>query len=259
VLGIHVKANFSKLLGTLADMFKGYKQLSPILFEDVVFVGIVNHLLKWTVCSSADPTLKWKPFSSFDKIETSEVFHRNQKMKPGVLYRPINTNFPGVDFLFLDGNTVSTIQLTTSDTHPKDCSVYMKLFDLISLAPEEKIKMFVVCQEKHADAYASGMPGKLVERLKQLESGSEHYGQSLTDLYLSYVRLNKDINLLLKEEKAHQTKQNTSNPTLESSGTKLKALIEEKNRVASTIVLSKIEFNVLKFQQVTQTEPTTNK
>jgi hypothetical protein len=102
VLGIHVKANFSKLLGTLADMFKGYKQLSPILFEDVVFVGIVNHLLKWTVCSSADPTLKWKPFSSFDKIETSEVFHRNQKMKPGVLYRPINTNFPGVDFLFLD-------------------------------------------------------------------------------------------------------------------------------------------------------------
>jgi hypothetical protein len=94
--------------------------------------------------------------------------------------------------------------LAASNTHPKECSVYMKLFDWISLAPEEKIQIFVVCHKTDADSYANGIIGKMLAKFSPLKPGSEHYGQSLTTLCAAYATFDKDMNTLLKQ-KAPQT------------------------------------------------------
>jgi hypothetical protein len=104
---------------------------------------------------------------------------------------------------FLEENTVSALQLTTKYTPPKECSVYMKLFDSISLAPEEKIQMFVVCPKNHADTFANGIIEKMVAKFSPLKPDSEHYGQNLTILCATYASLDKDMNTLLKKKAHH--------------------------------------------------------
>jgi hypothetical protein len=144
---------------------------------------------------------------------------------------------------------ISALQLTTSSTHAKPTSVYMKLFDSLSLADDEKIQIFVVCPEQHAEGYAKSIHSKMISNfnpssspaslLKEhgVGSGSDDDDWNLQSLISVYRNLEEDKRKLKSALKSGNNNADDS----DDGDTK-------KNEIASTILLHKIEFNVLKFK-----------
>jgi hypothetical protein len=164
---------------------------------------------------------------------------------PKVLYRPIDKNFPGVDYLFLDNSRedskpiISGLQLTISSSHQKKADVYFKLFNDISLPDDEKMRIFVVCPERLAEGYAKNFHSKMIENFRPSQSPA------------SLIDGDEDWNLgalisAYRKSKARRKATDGDDSSLASS-------TDEKNNIlASTILLHKIEFNVLKFELVSE-------
>ena len=94
-----------------------------------------------------------------EKVKGDEI--RLDCLKPGILYRPVQRNFPAVDFFFvkeIEGQKkVFGIQVTFSKTHPKPRSAYEEFYNRLGLDPDtDEATIYVISSSSNAEGYAKG-------------------------------------------------------------------------------------------------------
>jgi len=104
------------------------------------------------------------------------------EMEKGVLYKPVDLQFPAVDFVDLTRKTVYCIQVTFSSSHQKTIETYKKLYNRLGMNPQldeifevDEIFVYLITQPRHIAGYIEDLPRKLV------------CGTSLPNLHFSAV------------------------------------------------------------------------
>lgn len=146
----------------LIHMFRGHKQLNPLLFEYVVYHMIVSSSFKWSICEDGQ---HWKDcslkFSSGELIAKDDEEVLKKMLTQGVLYRPVNPQFPAIDMLWVEetgrGQRVYfgiQIALNFAETHAKSMNVYEELYDRIGLVQKDKFNVYIITNPRHTQTYA---------------------------------------------------------------------------------------------------------
>ena len=99
--------------------------------------------------------------SAKERVKGDKI--RLECLKPGILYYPVEKNFPAVDFFFVkerEGKKkVFGIQVTFGKTHPKSRSVYEKFYERLGLDPDtDEVTIYVISSSSNAEGYAKGLP-----------------------------------------------------------------------------------------------------
>ena len=144
----------------LIHMFRGSKKQIPFLFEFVVYhIMLVNSSFKWNICKDGR---NWEDHHL--KFSSGEVIAKHEEevlknMQTGVLYRPVDPQFPAVDMLWVEENEPGQrvyfgIQVTFAEAHAKSKTVYKKLYDRLGLNQKDKLKICIITNPYHAETYA---------------------------------------------------------------------------------------------------------
>ena len=145
----------------LQGILKYGGELQPLLFQLVVYHTIPGQTYKWEVFTNE----KWVEhnwdISAKERVKGDKI--RLECLKPGILYYPVEKNFPAVDFFFVkerEGKKkVFGIQVTFGKTHPKSRSVYEKFYERLGLDPDtDEVTIYVISSSSNAEGYAKGLP-----------------------------------------------------------------------------------------------------
>ncbi len=99
---------------------------------------------------------QWK----FDKSEHVAKGDENVlKMKPRILYRPVDPLFPLLDFLFVEESSkgsqkVVGVQITFAEKHAKKTLTYKELYQRLGMKESDKLDIYIVPSPKNAQRYA---------------------------------------------------------------------------------------------------------
>ncbi len=151
-------AELSEGTSRLQSMFIGGLAKESLLFEMVVFETLRNStLFKWNVYVNGTwDDHQWK----FDKSEDVAKGDENVlKMKPGILYRPVDRQFPIVDFLFVKesptgGRQMFGVQVTFAQKHAKKKETYERLYQRLGTKKSDKLHIYLVPSPENAQDYA---------------------------------------------------------------------------------------------------------
>ena len=139
----------------LKSMFHGHTPQDWELFEFVVRKGIEKNLFSWEIFDRVEK--KWVPYKfniqDVEDVPKGELIAKN--MKPGILYRSEDKQFPIAKFLFKNNcNEVNGVQVTFRERRPHPLGTYEKLFKTLGMDFEkEVIHLFLVPQPKHEKEY----------------------------------------------------------------------------------------------------------
>ena len=143
----------------LKSMFRGGTKQRPNLFEYVVYHMLINSSFKWHVwkcdMSREDRDFKFTSGKLVAKFEKKVL----KEMQPGILYRPCEPLFPAVEMLWVEENEKKErvyygIQVTFSDSHKKNLSVYEGLYRLVGLHEKDKFIIYAVTNPIDIKTYA---------------------------------------------------------------------------------------------------------
>ncbi len=150
-------AELSEGTSRLQLMFIGGLEKESLLFEMVVLEALRNStLFKWNVYVNGTwYDHQWK----FDKSEDVAKHDENVlKMKPGILYRPVDRQFPIVDFLFVKesptGRQIFGVQITFAQKHAKKKETYERLYQRLGMKKSDKLHIYIVPSPQNAQGYA---------------------------------------------------------------------------------------------------------
>ena len=154
--------NHTDLYGSINElihMFRGGRKASPLLFEYVVFHMLVSKCFEWTIWNGDGWVKRDFTFSSNKVVAFYEEEEKLKNMEIGVLYRPVDPQFPAVDMVWAEGNNSGQreyfgIQVTFAESHAKNKSVYEKLYVRLGLTTENRLNIYMVTNPMYAEAYA---------------------------------------------------------------------------------------------------------
>ena len=139
-------------------MFRGGKKDNALLFEYVVFHMLVSRF-KWTVFKDGQGWVERDFKFSSGKVVACYDENALKNMQTGVLYRPVDPEFPAVDMVWAEVNNLGQkvyfgIQVTLGKTHPKRKTVYEELYVRLGLNKEERFIVYTVTNPVYAESYA---------------------------------------------------------------------------------------------------------
>lgn len=177
-------------IGYLKQMFMGKPQLSET-FQLVVYNALVlPNIFKWQIFKNDRWIDHEWGLSKKEKLSKGDEMVEN--MQPGVLYYPVDMQFPAVDFVFVKDIQKSKkkkqaycVQVTFSSSHKKPLRVYEKLYARLGMDPQlDEMFVYIISQPKYVDGYAKDTHKKAVQ------------GISLPNLHFSTIKQADDWNLI---------------------------------------------------------------
>ena len=147
-------------------MFLGGTAKVPELFQFVTYNTLVrSNLFKWQIFKGNWEDHQW---TFTEKKRVAKNSEKVIDMEPGVLYYPVDPQFPAVDFVFVNKSQgdkkkqVFAIQVTFAENHQKPSSVYKKLYDRLGMNSEtDEITIYIITQPKHALTYTKDAHNKM--------------------------------------------------------------------------------------------------
>lgn len=115
---------------------------------------------KWTVFKDGQGWVECVfEFSSNEIVASYEEEEVLKNMKVGVLYRPVDLQFPGVDMVWAEVKNSGQreyfgIQVTFAESHAKHKSVYEKLYQRLGLEKKTRLNVYMVTNPIYAETYA---------------------------------------------------------------------------------------------------------
>ena len=180
-----------RIIQSLRDMFIGLPQV-PELFEMVVYHSVVSQHFNWQVYKNEIwVDHKWGLSKNRKLRKNNEMV---TEMEKGVLYKPVDLQFPAVDFVYMENlqkdltrKTVYCIQVTFSSSHQKTIETYKKLYNRLGMNPQvDEIFVYLITQPRHVAGYIEDLPRKLVCET------------SLPNLHFTAVKEKNDWKVVLK-------------------------------------------------------------
>ena len=155
------EGEIEKCLRQLHIMFIKGETIKPKLFELVVRHALLKQRFSWESFSiGIDPVTNWEERKfRFNDVWMVGKLNANtlKNMKPGILYIPLEEQFPAVDMLFEEDNSgtrqVFGVQVTFQGTHAKPLSAYKKVFEAVGLEESDKVHIYFVTNPLHLDGY----------------------------------------------------------------------------------------------------------
>ncbi len=126
------------------------------MFEILIGEVLVRKKIKCKVFRKE----KWEEISwDFRNIEYLEKNKESVgRMNPGILYKPVDPQFPLIDYVFIEMQNekkkICCIQVTFTKDHAKTYKTHQRAWKRLGLKDKDEIEIYVMCRPQFAKKYA---------------------------------------------------------------------------------------------------------
>jgi len=152
-----------ELLHALQELFLDVPRMqnNPKLFEFVIETILTNKAKRipmvWKKCgeNGEKEEVDWeKQFPITSKERWEKQSNIRQIIQPGVLYVPRSPSYPAVDMFVKIGEIIYGFQVTISQNHAKDKTVYQAWFKTIGITKNDQIKVIFCVNPEYFSIFA---------------------------------------------------------------------------------------------------------